>query len=183
MAEVDGFKTGSLRQAVWNHSTTAERDGKRVIAVVMNTSSRMARQTESRRLLNFGFEELERREAERAEKVRVFYDGGLLPLTSPPRFYLGKLLLPIQDVLGHLDYTIDWNEEHRLVSITHRNGYKATLLTDRDLAVINGDTFTLPMPAQVINGRILTSVESIGLLTGTAAEWSWETGVVRFRKQ
>jgi len=182
MPEVDGFKTGTIRQAGWNHSTTAERDGRRIIAVVMNTSSRMARQTESRRLLNFGFEELERREKDRAEKVRVFFDGSIIPLSGSPSFYHGKLLLPAQDILSHLGYTVRWNEEHKLVSITHGNGYTATLMTDRDLAVINGETYTLPMPAKVIDGRILTSVEALGYLTGTIAEWSIETGVVRFKK-
>ena len=182
MPDADGFKTGSLRQARWNHSATAERDERRIITVVMNTSSRIARQNESRRLLNFGFEELERRENERAEKVRVFYDGEVIPLSSAPRFFHGRLLLPIQDILEHLGYTINWNEQYKLVSITHENGYTATLMTDRDLAVIDGDTHTLPMPAQVINGSIYASIESIGLLTGTTSEWSIETGVVRFRK-
>jgi len=182
MPDADGFKTGSLRQARWNHSATAERDGRRVITVVMNTSSRMARQNESRRLLNFGFEELERLEKERAEKVRVFYDGGVIPLSSAPSFFHGRLLLPVQDIFEHLGYSINWNEQYKLVSITHENGYTATLMTDRDLAVINGDTHTLPMPAQVINDNIYTSIESIGLLTGTISEWSIETGVVRFRK-
>jgi len=182
MSEADGFKTGSLRQAGWNHSATAERDGRRIITVVMNTSSRMARQTESRRLLNFGFEELERREKERSEKVRVFYDGGIIPLSSTPRFFQGKLLLPVEDVFGHLGYTITWNEQHKLVSITNGNGHTATLMTDRDIAVVNGNTHTLPMPAQVINGSIYTSIETIGLLTGTTSEWSIETGVVRFKK-
>ena len=182
MREADGFKTGSLRQAGWNHSSTAERDGRRIIAVVMNTSSRMARQNESRRLLNFGFEELERREKERIEKIRVFYDGRVIPLPSAPRIFQGSLLLPVQDIFGHLGYTINWNEQHKLVSITHENGYTATLMTDRGLAVINGDTHTLPLSTQVINGNIYTSIDLIGLLTGTTSEWSIETGVVRFKK-
>ena len=182
MPDIDGFKTGTLRQAGWNHSTTAERDGRRIIAVVMNTSSSMARQTESRTLLNFGFEELERREKDRAEKVRVFHAGKLIPLSTTPRFYHGKLVLPVQDILDHLGYKTRWNEEHRLVMITHENGNKATLLIDRDLAVINGSTYTLEIPAQVIDGRLHSSVNTLGLITGTLAEWSVETGVVRLRK-
>jgi len=181
MPGVDGFKTGTLRQAGWNHSTTAERDGRRIIAVVMNTSTSMERQTESRTLLNYGFEELERREKERAERVRVFHNGELIPLSTTPRFYQGRLLLPVQDILNHFGYTTRWNEEHRLVIITNRNGYRATLLIDRDIAVINGITHTLSMPAQVIDGRLHTSVDSLGVLTGTLAVWSAETGVVRLR--
>jgi hypothetical protein len=148
----------------------------------MNTSSRLARQVESRRLLNYGFEELERRETERIEKARVFYNGGLIPLTEIPRIYHGRLLLPIEDVLGQLGYITDWNEDLGLVSITHENGYNATFLTDRDLAVINGETHTLSMPAQVIEGSIYTSIEAVGALTGTLAQWCLETGVIRFKK-
>jgi len=179
--EADGFKTGSLRQAGWNHSTTAVRDGRRIIAVVMNTRSSSARQIESRLLLNFGFEELERRETERVERARVFYDGNLITLTTPPRMYYGVLLLPIYDVLEYLGYTIEWFEELSLVSITHDNGDTATLFTDRDLVVINGDTSTVRLPAQVVDGLIYISPETIGMLTGTFAEWSIETNIVRFR--
>ncbi|MCL2661957.1 MAG: serine hydrolase [Oscillospiraceae bacterium] len=181
MADADGFKTGSLRQAGWNHSATAERDGRRIITVVMNTSSRSARQIESRRLLNYGFEELQRRETERIERARIFFNGGLIPLTEAPTFFHGSLLLPLEDILGQLGYLINRDEEHSLISITNENGYTATLLTGRDLAVINGETHTLSMPAQVVNDIIYTSIETIGALTGTLAEWSMETGVIRFR--
>jgi len=182
MPEADGFKTGSLRQAGWNHSATAERDGRRIITVVMNTSSRSARQVESRRLLNYGFEELERRETERIERARIFFDGGLIPLTEAPRFYYGRLLLPLEDILEQLGYTIYRNDEHSLVSITNESRYNATVLAGRDLAVINGETHTLPNPAQIIDGLLYTSIETIGALTGTLAGWCMETGVIRFRK-
>jgi len=180
-SEADGFKTGSLRQAGWNHSTTAERDGRRIIAVVMNTSSRMARQTQSRLLLNFGFDELMRREKERIEKVRIFYNGGLIPLPKLPEIYKGNLMLPAADILEYFGYTIQWHEEHKLVSITHENSSPATFFEDRDFAVVGGNTFSLKMPVKEINNCIYISLESVGLLTGTAAEWNWETGVVRLK--
>jgi hypothetical protein len=148
----------------------------------MNTSSRSARQVESRRLLNYGFEELERRETERIERARVFFDGGLIPLAEIPKIYYGRLLLPLEDILKQLGYTTDWNEALGLVSITHENGYSSTFLANRDLAVINGETHTLSMPAQVIDGSIYTSIEAVGALTGTLAQWCLETGVIRFRK-
>jgi len=179
--EADGFKTGSLRQAGWNHSTTAMRDGRRIIAVVMNTSSRMARQTQSRLLLNFGFDELERREKERIEKVRVFYNGGLIPLPSLPEIYKGRLMLPAADVLEYLGYTMQWHQEHKLVSIAHENSAPATFFEDRDVAVINGNTISLMIPVKEINNCVYISLQSVGLLTDTAAEWNKETGVVRFR--
>jgi hypothetical protein len=133
-------------------------------------------------LLNFGFAELERREKERAEKVRVFHNGELIPLSTTPGFYKGRLLLPAQDILDRLGYNIRLNEEHRLATITRENGYRATLLIDRDIAIINGSIHNLSMPAQVIDGRLHTSVGALGALTGTLAEWNAETGVVRLRR-
>ena len=180
--EADGFKTGSLRQAGWNHSTTAERNGRRIIAVVMNTSSSSARQIESRTLLNFGFDEIERREAERTANVRIFHDGEFIPLQSKPEFYNGKFLLPANDVLEHLGYTLQWNEEHGLVTVTHENQPVATILANRDLLIIGGEIKTVQMPAQIIKNNIYTSIESIGLLTGTTADQCLETGVIRFKK-
>ena len=177
----DGFKTGSLRQAGWNHSTTAVRDGRRIIAVVMNTPSNSARQSQSRILLDFGFDEIERREAERIDKARVFFSGELIPLTMLPRIYYGRLSLPASDIMEHLGYIVRRNEEHGLVSVSHASGLTATLFEDRDLAVVNGDTFTLPSPVQVIGDQMYFSAEAVGLLTGTAVDWSLETGVIRFR--
>jgi D-alanyl-D-alanine carboxypeptidase len=188
MADADGFKTGSLRQAGWNHSATAERDGRRIITVVMNTSTRMARQVESRRLLNFGFEELQRRETERIEKARVFFKGSLIPLTEKPVFQYGTFLLPIEGIFQQLGYKVIHNEEHSLVSITHENGYTATLLTGREqsvtdgeLVVINGEIHTLSTPTQVIDGSIFSTIETIAILTGTLSQWCMETGVILFR--
>jgi D-alanyl-D-alanine carboxypeptidase len=178
---VDGFKTGSLRQAGWNHSTTAVRDGRRIIAVLMNAPTSTARQNESRTLLNYGFAELERRINERIGRVRVFYRGTLIPLLTPPEIVNGKLLLPVRDVTGHMGYTTEWHEEHRLVLLTHENGSSSTLFAGRELAVVNGETRILPMSAQIKDGRVYTSLESFEILTGVTAEWNMETGVVQFK--
>jgi len=157
------------------------RDGRRIIAVVMNTPTNSARQSQSRILLEFGFDEIERRETERVEKARVFLNGELIPLTTLPRIYHGRLSLPASDIMEHLGYIVRRNEEHGLVSITSRDGLSATLFEDRDLAVVNGDTFTLPEPVQIIGELMYFSVDAIGLLTGTTVDWSLETGVIRFR--
>ncbi|MDR2569214.1 MAG: serine hydrolase [Oscillospiraceae bacterium] len=183
MPEADGFKTGRMRQAGWNHSTTAERDGKRVIAVVMNTSSSSARQLESRSLLEFGFRELERRETKRAEKARVFFDGEFIPLSATPEFHQGNLYLPAEEILINLNYTIRRNPDNKLITITDKNGYTATIFTDRDLAVIYGKTHTLQLPLQIYNDKIFAPIDFIGTLTGATAQWSMETGVIRFKTQ
>ncbi|MCL2356000.1 MAG: stalk domain-containing protein [Defluviitaleaceae bacterium] len=176
----DGFKTGSLRQAGWGHSVTAERDGRRVIAVVMNTPNNAARQQQSRRLLEFGFEEIARREAERAERVRVFYHSDIIPLDTPPVVSHNRVMLPIRGVFEWLGYSVEWHE-YGIIVLESECGNSVTLFIDRGVVVINGETHTVNAPAQTVNGRIFVSEELVAMVTGTSGTWDVATGVVQFR--
>lgn len=52
---VDGLKTGYTDQAGYCFTATAERDGRRLISVVMRTDSYQTRFVETRKLLDYGF--------------------------------------------------------------------------------------------------------------------------------
>ena len=52
---VDGIKTGHTAEAGYCLVTSAEREGMRLIAVVLGTSSKLARKEESRKMLGYGF--------------------------------------------------------------------------------------------------------------------------------
>ncbi|UFT99438.1 D-alanyl-D-alanine carboxypeptidase [Radiobacillus kanasensis] len=55
MEGVDGLKTGWTDEAGYCFTGTAERDGRRLISVVMKTSSKEARFVETKKLLEYGF--------------------------------------------------------------------------------------------------------------------------------
>jgi D-alanyl-D-alanine carboxypeptidase (penicillin-binding protein 5/6) len=59
---VDGLKTGHTEEAGYCLVASAQRDGMRLISVVMGTRSKTARKNESRKLLNYGFRFFETRE-------------------------------------------------------------------------------------------------------------------------
>ncbi|SDJ55619.1 serine hydrolase [Salimicrobium halophilum] len=59
---VDGLKTGYTELAGNTFTGTVERDGQRLISVVMKTSSREQRFEETRKLFNYGFEQFEKQE-------------------------------------------------------------------------------------------------------------------------
>lgn len=63
---LDGFKTGTISAAGYCVTTTAVRDGRRVIAVVLKSTSDAQRFRDSRQLLDYGFAEIARRDAARA---------------------------------------------------------------------------------------------------------------------
>ena len=52
---VDGLKTGYTRVAGYGLVASAEREGMRLVSVVMGSSSTASRKAETRRLLNYGF--------------------------------------------------------------------------------------------------------------------------------
>lgn len=52
---VDGLKTGYTSSAGYNLATSAQRDGMRLISVVLGTESEQARAQQSHQLLNYGF--------------------------------------------------------------------------------------------------------------------------------
>ena len=62
---LDGFKTGTIAEAGYCVTTTAVRDGRRVIAVVMKSTSDAQRFADSRQLLDYGFAEIQKRDAAR----------------------------------------------------------------------------------------------------------------------
>ena len=64
---VDGVKTGYTEEAGFCLAVSAERDGMRLISVVMGTDSTNARNRETRKLLNFGF---------RNYRTRTIYEKG-----------------------------------------------------------------------------------------------------------
>ena len=55
----DGFKTGTIPEAGCCLSATAERDGRRVISVIMHADNEETRHTDSAALLDYGFQVLE----------------------------------------------------------------------------------------------------------------------------
>lgn len=59
---MDGLKTGNTDLAGYTFTGTAERDGKRLISVVMKTSSKEERFRETAKLMDYGFSQFETKE-------------------------------------------------------------------------------------------------------------------------
>jgi len=175
----DGFKTGRIRAAGWGHSTTAYRDGRRVIAVVMNADSNDARQTYSRRLLNFGFAELIRREEEKLARVNIYFDEMHLPLTTSAVLSGEQLLLPMYALFEPLGYEIEFHSTYRIATAMAEMNH-VTLFIDRYVAFAQGSFIPMDIPAQVIDDRIFVPMEFFAAATGTTVEWDEETGLLLF---
>ena len=184
---MDGFKTGSLRAAGWNHSVTAVRDGRRIIAVVMGTPNVDTAHREVRTLVEHGFAELAQRDAERlrqeqeaADRVRLFYDSILIPLTSPAVIIEGELFLPFYAVFRPLGFELSWDSYSQVATATHPDGRTSSLFVSRPVAFANGNAISLELPARIIENRVYVPLQFIEAVTGASATWDMDTGVTQF---
>ncbi len=118
-ASVDGVKTGHTKAAGYCLVSSAERDGRRLIAVVMGTDSDRQRVADSQALLNYGFNFFETYRpfagGEPVERLRVW--GGAqtelpvgpmrdLYITIPRGSYaqLSAVLEPAADIVAPVDW-------------------------------------------------------------------------------
>ncbi|HLR53572.1 MAG TPA: serine hydrolase [Pseudogracilibacillus sp.] len=76
---VDGLKTGNTDQAGYTFTSTAEKDDRRLITVVMKTESEEERFEETAKLLDYGFDEFEEKELFEAGYT---FDGEDVPVTK-----------------------------------------------------------------------------------------------------
>ena len=176
----DGFKTGRIRAAGWGHSTTAYRDGRRVIAVVMDAPSNDARQTYSRRLLNFGFAELIRREEEKLARINIYLDEVHLPLTTSAILFDEQLLLPMYALFEPLGYEVEFHSTYHIATARTNDRSPVTLFVGRPVAFALDSFIPMDIPAQVIDEIIFVPMKFFAAATGTTAEWNKETGLLLF---
>lgn len=70
---MDGLKTGYTTLAKYNLTATAQREGVRLITVVMNEPTIKKREEDTKTLLNIGFSKLKRQRVYKAEEIIAHY--------------------------------------------------------------------------------------------------------------
>jgi len=107
-SSVDGLKTGHTQAAGYCLATSAERDGMRLISVVMGTASEEARAQASQALLNYGFRFF--------ETFRLYSAGEVV--TSAP-VWKGQADSVSLAVAGDLFVTIPRGRQDELAAAAH----------------------------------------------------------------
>lgn len=110
---VDGLKTGHTDLAGYAFTGTAERDGRRLITVVMKTSSMEKRFEETAKLLDYGFDEFETQELFPAGYQEEGEETIPVAKGKDKEVNIGinnSIQVPVksgEEELYHLEYTID----------------------------------------------------------------------------
>ncbi len=143
---VDGLKTGYTREAGYGLVASAERNGMRLISVVMGTDSPNARKRETRSLLNYGF--------------RFFETDVVVPAAEElekPRVWKGQADYLSVGIAEDLVLTLPRGKRNELI--------RETVLQDPITAPLaRGDAvgeLTLTLDGQVIEQRPIVALEPL----------------------
>jgi len=182
-AGADGFRTGTTREAGWCLASTAYRNGRRIIVVVMNAPNNERRYGDSETLLNFGFAELARRdrEAERAAaalrraSISIVHEGEEIAFSATARITNNHAIAPAQELfeaLGVYSYTA--TAEGR-ITVQTEDGVTITLRTGSYRIHVGGRVYYMPMQPRVIDGVLFVPVRAVADALGLQVEWDRAT--------
>ena len=162
----DGFKTGTINEAGYCLLSTAMRDNRRIIAVVMATTNNNDRFGDSRTLLDYGFAEAAARDAVRAEAVEtksisVTLDGIPIDFEVNPQIINDRVMVPMRSIFEALDAYVIWDAEGRKVyAITSRKDL-IILEIGSDTIILNEEPQIIDAPAQIIGNRVLVPLRFV----------------------
>ena len=197
----DGFKNGMTDASGYCMCATAERDGKRVIAVTLPSDSNTSRFTDSIALMDYGFELLgvetyESQDAvsadnmyEDRDEVRINIDGNY-EMTFPdqqPVVIDGVTMTPIRALMETLEKTVEWDDETRQTIIS--DDTTELVLTEGSTEMLkrvrnpvdgtvteqNVEITSAPV---VINGRMCLPVRAVCEEFGMAVIWDADTETI-----
>jgi len=173
--EVDGFKTGTTALAGHCLSSTAVRDGRRIVVVTMNAAGNPGRYGDSRTLLNFGFEEAARRAANR---LSVTIGGNILEFDTAPQLIDGRAMVPMRTVFEALNASIEWDDATQTVTAHTSEGNVIVLSVGSNIMYKDGIPTEIDVLPQIIDSRVLVPTRVVAEATARRVIWDEETRTV-----
>jgi hypothetical protein len=173
----DGFKTGTTREAGFCLVATAARDGRRIITVTMAGLSNDMRYGDNRALLDFGFEELARRDAER---IAVYIGGERLMFSVSPQIVSGHIMAPLYEILVFHGLDTAWVDfaftVGELLLIGH--SFDDVLEAHDNHEIIASYAGYSELPPQIISGALMVPITFVMEFLGRQLTWDDEMRVV-----
>ena len=107
----------------------------------------------------------------------VKYNNKILAFEVPPVIQDDRTLIPIRFLFEQMGAEVDWNDETQTATVTQNNTAIAFAINEAD-ADINGQTVTMDVPAQLINGKTMVPVRFLSENLGYTVEWDDENRII-----
>lgn len=92
--------------------------------------------------------------------ISLTIDGRELQTDVPPVIVDGRTLVPVRAIFESFGASVMWDDATKTVT-ADRNGEIISLTLDSDIAYVNGQSYTLDVPAQSIDGRTMVPARFI----------------------
>ncbi len=110
--------------------------------------------------------------------VRVFVDGDQVVFDQPPVVVGGRVLVPLRGIFEKMGATVVWVASTRTVR-AQRGTTSVELQIGSRNALVNGQTVTLDVPAQIVGGRTLVPLRFISESLGATVDYNAATRTVQ----
>ena len=109
--------------------------------------------------------------------ISILINGEKITPDSDPVMVNDRTLVPIRAVAEYLGYTVGWDEASQTVTMFNSNNtIKFTI--DSTMAVKNGRTFTIDVPAQIIGERTYLPLRAVAEAMDAEVDWNGEINSV-----
>ena len=113
-----------------------------------------------------------------ANEIQVTVNGENVVFSDQnPVIVGGRTLVPIRDVFETMGFDIGWNNETRVVTL-ERDRDVVIVTIDSDTFTINGESFELDVPAQIIGGRTMLPLRAVLESVGYELDWDGAASTV-----
>jgi hypothetical protein len=109
------------------------------------------------------------------ERIRA--RGQYLKYDVPPVIKEGRTLIPVRAIMNGLGAKVDWDEEKKIATVT-KDGQEIILKLDVNEVLVNGETVTIDMPAQLICNRTFVPLRFLSETLGEKVNYDKDTGEI-----
>ena len=104
--------------------------------------------------------------------VNVIIDGETVIFEGQtPVIINNRLLVPVRGVFENLGFDVEWDKASKTAVLT-RGGYRVIITVDSTYFKVNGGTYSLDVPAQIINNRVMLPIRFVIESIGYTVTWN-----------
>jgi len=177
----DGFRTGTTREAGFCLSSTAYRNGRRVVVVTMGGANNQDRYGDSRALLEWGLTESLRRYNERQREIEsrisVVLEGEQIEFDVQPQIVNNRVMVPMRDIFEALGATVGMTTEDgvRVIRAVSADGHEITLAIGEYVVSVDGAEYVMDVAPMMVDGATLVPLRLVAEALDRAAAWDRDT--------
>lgn len=109
--------------------------------------------------------------------IEAYVGGQEVPFDVRPQVIDGRTLVPVRAITEALGANVAWDAATQTVTIT-AGGQEIQLVLNSRTVTINGQTYTLDVPASVIDGRTVVPLRFVAEALGLDVQWLAETQTI-----